>query len=77
MDRYRCDFSPGLLSSLTSYSSLSYLWKFPFNTLKIDRSFVAEMETDPRIVGSILNLSHGLSFEVGPRESNPNHSSRV
>lgn len=51
----------------TGYSSLSYLWKFPFSTLKIDRSFVAEMNKDPQaevIVSSILNLARGLSLDV-------------
>jgi len=51
----------------TRYSSLSYLWKFPFSTLKIDRSFVAEMAEDPQvevIVCSILNLARGLGLKV-------------
>lgn len=51
----------------TGYSSLSYLWKFPFSTLKIDRSFVSEMNKDPQaeiIVSSILNLARGLSLDV-------------
>jgi len=49
------------------YSSLSYLWKLPFNTLKIDRSFVMVMTEDSKvrlIVKSILNLASGLGLEV-------------
>jgi diguanylate cyclase (GGDEF)-like protein len=49
------------------YSSLSYLWKFPFSKLKIDRSFVQAMETKPRVRGmlsSIMSLSRNLSLKV-------------
>ncbi len=43
----------------TGYSSLSNLHRYPIHTLKIDRSFVQDIETNPRsfsIVGSILDL---------------------
>ena len=47
----------------TGYSSLAYLRRFPFDTLKIDRAFVAELTTrsDARaIVKTILTLAHTL-----------------
>ena len=51
----------------TGYSSLSYLHKFPFNVLKIDRSFVSQMESSDKneeIVRTIVNLAHNLNMEV-------------
>jgi diguanylate cyclase (GGDEF)-like protein len=51
----------------TGYSSLSYLWKFPFDRVKIDRSFVTEMERDPKamaIVNSIVGLGKSLHLTV-------------
>ena len=51
----------------TGYSSLSYLQRYPFSTLKIDRSFVAaahENDQDARLVGSISSLAHSLSLRV-------------
>lgn len=51
----------------TGYSSLAYLWRFPFDKLKIDRAFTQGLESDPRvgvIVGSIITLAHSLSIRV-------------
>ncbi len=51
----------------TGYSSLAYLSRFPFNLLKIDRSFVQNMVTDPdaaTIVKMIIDLAHHMRMNV-------------
>lgn len=51
----------------TGYSSLSYLHRFPFNCIKIDRSFVSKMDSDQKseaIVRTILLLGQNLHLEV-------------
>ncbi len=51
----------------TGYSSLSYLKSFPIDTLKIDRSFVAEMLTDPTtasIIEAIISMTRVLGLSV-------------
>jgi diguanylate cyclase (GGDEF)-like protein/PAS domain S-box-containing protein len=50
----------------TGYSSLSYLQKFPFDTVKIDRSFVARVESGEgeAIVRTILSLAESLKMRV-------------
>ncbi len=49
------------------YSSLSYLHQFPFDTLKIDQSFVARIGIggeNCEIVRTIVALAHGLGLDV-------------
>jgi diguanylate cyclase (GGDEF)-like protein/PAS domain S-box-containing protein len=51
----------------TGYSSLSYLRRFPVNILKIDRSFVRDMETDPgdaQLVETIIGMASNLNLRV-------------
>ena len=51
----------------TGYSSLNYLKRFPINKIKIDRSFIKDIETDndsAAITKAIVNLGHSLGMQV-------------
>lgn len=54
----------------TGYSALSYLHRFPIGALKIDRSFVADLDKDlagsgrGAVVGAILAMARSLDLEV-------------
>jgi diguanylate cyclase (GGDEF)-like protein/PAS domain S-box-containing protein len=52
----------------TGYSSLSYLQRLPIDTLKVDRSFVSRIQSEPdgnrNIVEAIISLAHRLDMIV-------------
>ena len=51
----------------TGYSSLAYLWRFPFDKVKIDRAFTKGLAEDPKvnlIVRSIVSLAHSMRIRV-------------
>lgn len=51
----------------TGYSSLSYLKRFPIHAIKIDRSFVQEINTntdDEAIASAIISMAHKLNMKV-------------
>jgi diguanylate cyclase (GGDEF)-like protein/PAS domain S-box-containing protein len=51
----------------TGYSNLSYLKRFPINTLKLDRSFIQELPGSAdvsTIVSSVIRMAHGLHLQV-------------
>jgi diguanylate cyclase (GGDEF)-like protein len=51
----------------TGYSSLSYLQRLPLDSLKIDRSFITDLdvgEENHSIVAAIITMAHGLGLEV-------------
>jgi EAL domain-containing protein (putative c-di-GMP-specific phosphodiesterase class I) len=51
----------------TGYSNLNYLKRFPVDRIKIDRSFVHDLETDPddlAIASAVVAMAHGLRLSV-------------
>jgi len=51
----------------TGYSSMSYLRRYPIDTVKVDQSFVAKVNVDEEsleIVRSIISMAHNLKMDV-------------
>nr|ADN17128.1 diguanylate cyclase/phosphodiesterase with PAS/PAC sensor(s) [Gloeothece verrucosa PCC 7822] len=64
---HEMDFRLSIDDFGTGYSALSYLIKFPFNRLKIDRSFIADIPHNQEVlalVKTIIAMGHGLKLQV-------------
>lgn len=51
----------------TGYSSLAYLWRFPFNRLKIDRSFISGVDGNAKLVSiveAVIALGRSLGLSI-------------
>ena len=51
----------------TGYSSMSYLRRYPIDTVKIDKSFISRMDQDPEsleIVKTIVTMAHNLGKDI-------------
>ena len=51
----------------TGYSSLSYLQAFPFDKIKIDQAFIANLDQNPQsaaIIRAVIGLGHGLALPI-------------
>ncbi|MFT7680827.1 MAG: putative signal transduction protein with EAL and GGDEF domain [Moritella dasanensis] len=51
----------------TGYSSLSYIHRFPFSTVKIDRSFISNLETslvNRHLVTAIISMANAFNLKV-------------
>lgn len=51
----------------TGYSNFNYLWKIPAHSVKLDRSFLQEVETrqkDRDLAVSMITMAHDLGFQV-------------
>jgi EAL domain-containing protein (putative c-di-GMP-specific phosphodiesterase class I) len=51
----------------TGYSSLSYLRSHPFDVLKVDKTFVQELDSNPRdreLLKAAIDMAHALSLNV-------------
>ena len=51
----------------TGYSSLSYLRTYPFDVLKIDKSFINDVDNDPadrELINAAISMAHSLHLKV-------------
>jgi EAL domain-containing protein (putative c-di-GMP-specific phosphodiesterase class I) len=52
----------------TGYSSLAYLWRYPFDRIKLDRSFMGAFESDPAkveaMLSSVVALGRNMALKI-------------
>lgn len=48
----------------SGFSSLKYLSKFKFNVLKIDKSFIDDIESNIKILSLIIDIGHSLNAQI-------------
>ena len=61
----------------TGYSSLSYLQSFPFDKIKIDRTFISNLESNQQsatIIRAVIGLARGLGCRCWRKASRPRNS---
>jgi EAL domain-containing protein (putative c-di-GMP-specific phosphodiesterase class I) len=66
-DLKKADISIALDDFGTGYSSLSYIKDYPINSIKIDKSFIEEINknnTQGKLVKAMILLAHSLDFHV-------------
>lgn len=62
-----CGISIALDDFGTGFASLSHLMKFPVDSLKVDRSFIINLDSDEQsyiITSAVINMAHGLGMSV-------------
>ena len=62
----------------TGYSSLPYLQAFPFDKIKIDQAFIANLDRNPQsaaIIRASLGSAAGSICRSSPKASRPNSNS--
>ncbi|MFT5760577.1 MAG: diguanylate cyclase (GGDEF)-like protein/PAS domain S-box-containing protein [Alteromonadaceae bacterium] len=66
-DFRKADITIALDDFGTGYSSLSYIKDYPINSIKIDKSFIEEInknKTQTKLVKAMISLAHSLNFHV-------------
>ena len=66
-DFRKADITIALDDFGTGYSSLSYIKDYPINSIKIDKSFIEEInknKTQTKLVEAMISLAHSLNFHV-------------
>ena len=70
-------FNGRITVEMTCHSSLAYLQAFPFDKIKIDKSFISSIGVNPQsaaIVRAVIGLARGLDLPVVAEGANSSRS---